>query len=131
VSRYGDDELAHGRSVMAQVYGFTVEADEPQANLPFIEETLGKLFADIWARKELSIRDRRLITIGIAAAHGNKGLLALHFSAAKAIGELSQEQIDEIVVHIGYYAGWPNATAAVQAAYGIPMAEPSVAPRAP
>ena len=109
---------------MAQVYGFTVEADAPQAGLPYIQETLGKLFADIWTREELSIRERRLITIGIAASQGQTDLLRLQFEAAKTNGELTQDQIDEIVVHIAYYAGWPNATAALEAAYGLKVAEP-------
>jgi 4-carboxymuconolactone decarboxylase len=124
MTRYTDEELARGRAVMAQVYGFTVEADAPQADLPYIQETLGKLFADVWTREELSIRERRLITIGIAASQGQSDLLRLQFEAAKANGELTQAQIDEIVVHIAYYAGWPNATVALEAAYGLKVAEP-------
>jgi alkylhydroperoxidase/carboxymuconolactone decarboxylase family protein YurZ len=127
VTRYTDEELDRGRTVMAQVYGFTVEVDAPQADVPYMRETLGKVFADIWARPELSIRERRLVTIGIAAAQGQTDLLKLHFAAAQANGELTQAQVDEIVVHIAYYAGWPNATLALDAAYGLKVAEPPTA----
>ena len=54
--------------------------------------------------------ERRLLTIGVLAALGKTDLLDVQFSSALANGELTEDQVREIVVHLVHYIGWPLAT---------------------
>ena len=110
-----DDARERGRAKMQEVYGSTVDDDHPNVGILFVEETLTKVFGDLWSRPGLSIRDRRMLTIGVAGARALGDILAIQFAAGMANGELTAEQVDEIVLHLAYYAGWPNATTALQA----------------
>jgi 4-carboxymuconolactone decarboxylase len=74
-------------------------------------QTIERLFGEIWARPALSIRDRRLLTLGVIAALGRQDLAEVMFAGALRNDELTPEQIGEVVLHLAYYAGWPNATA--------------------
>jgi 4-carboxymuconolactone decarboxylase len=75
------------------------------------ELALNHLFARIWTRKGLSIRDRRLITIALLAAQGRPDQLRDHIRGAR-LGEdpLSEEEIRELMVHVAHYAGWAAGT---------------------
>lgn len=70
------------------------------------------LFGEIWARTDkLSLRDRTMITV---VALISKGIfdnsLKYHIQNAKRHGITKVEMI-EIVTHIAFYVGWPNAWA--------------------
>ena len=71
------------------------------------ELAINHLFANVWSREGLSIRDRRLITIALLAAQGRPDQLRSHIRGAR-LGEdkLSKEEILEIMVHVAHYAGW-------------------------
>jgi 4-carboxymuconolactone decarboxylase len=85
--------------------------DPSPENAPMLAETVDHLFARIWSRSTLSIRDRRLLTLGVIAALGRQDLAEIQFTGALRNEELTREQIGEVVLHLAYYAGWPNATA--------------------
>jgi 4-carboxymuconolactone decarboxylase len=67
------------------------------------------LFARVWSRAGLSIRDRRLVTIAILAAQGRTDPLRDHLRGAR-LGEekLSEEEIEELMVQVAHYAGWAS-----------------------
>src|SRR4029077_13433860 len=69
--------------------------------------TVGHLFGDIWTRPHLSLRDRQLATLaaGIALARptGNHS----HYHSALHIG-ITKEELMELIIHVGHYAGWPT-----------------------
>ncbi len=69
------------------------------------------LFNDIWARKELSPRDRSLITLSALVAMGRLQQLPWHLNFARQNG-VSDEEITEIFTHLAFYAGWPAAVSA-------------------
>ena len=48
----------------------------------------------------LDIRDRRLVTIGVLAALGQAELLEIQFQCALDRGELTEDQVREIVLHL-------------------------------
>ena len=73
------------------------------------------LFGDIWARRELSPRDRSLITVAALIAGGNTEQLTGHLHLARQNG-LTETELQEVVVHLAFYAGWPRAMSAVQVA---------------
>ncbi len=110
-----------GLAKMVEVYGddrgFGERLqDVPPESGPYSEETVDRLFAEIWARPGLSVRDRRLLTIGVTAARGRADLAETQFVGALKAGELDAAQLGEVVLHLAYYAGWPNAQAMQRAA---------------
>jgi 4-carboxymuconolactone decarboxylase len=73
------------------------------------------LFGDVWAREELSPRDRSLITVAALIAGGNTEQLPGHLNRAKANG-LSEAELAEVIIHLAFYAGWPRAMSAIRVA---------------
>ncbi len=73
------------------------------------------LFGDVWARTELSQRDRSLITVAALIANGNTEQLPSHLNRAKANG-ISETELAEVMTHLAFYAGWPRAISAVTVA---------------
>lgn len=73
------------------------------------------LFGDIWARTELSPRDRSLITVAALITGGNTEQLSSHLQRARQNG-LTETELKEVIIHLAFYAGWPRATSAIQVA---------------
>jgi len=73
------------------------------------------LFADVWERKELSKRDRSLITVAALVALNRPDQLPFHLDRAVENGVLPQELI-EAITHLAFYSGWPNAMTAMTVA---------------
>jgi 4-carboxymuconolactone decarboxylase len=73
--------------------------------------TIDHLFAKIWTREGLSIRDRRLVTVALLAAQGRPDQLRDHIRGAR-LGEdpLTEEEIRELMIHVAHYAGWAAGT---------------------
>ena len=78
----------------------------------FAELTDTVLFGDIWERKELSKRDRSLITVAALVALNRTDQLRFHVQRALENGVTRQELIEEIT-HLAFYSGWPTAVNAV------------------
>lgn len=79
------------------------------------ELTDAVLFGDVWARAELSPRDRSLVTVAALVANGNTEQLAGHLSRARENG-LTESELAEVIIHLAFYAGWPRAMSAVKVA---------------
>ena len=73
------------------------------------------LFADVWERKELSKRDRSLITVAALVALNRPDQLRFHLDRAVENGVLPQELL-EAITHLAFYSGWPNAMTAMTVA---------------
>ncbi|MGW0808925.1 carboxymuconolactone decarboxylase family protein [Nonomuraea sp. NPDC002799] len=69
------------------------------------------VFADVWQRPELSIRDRRLITLTVLAMLGRERITPYHVHAALDSGDLDEGQLQEMARQLAYYAGFPVASA--------------------
>ncbi len=78
----------------------------------FVSLTDDMLFGDIWARPELSRRDRSMITIAGLIMGGNTDQQAAHMSLGKTNG-LTETEIKELIIHMAFYAGWPKALSAL------------------
>ena len=70
------------------------------------------LFGDVWAREELSPRDRSLVTVAALTANGNTAQLTSHLKRAKANG-ITEAELGEAMTHLAFYAGWPRAISAI------------------
>ncbi len=89
--------------------------DELAAVAPkFVQLTNDVVFDDLWRRPDLSARDRSLVTIAALAAMGDDDQLDPYLRRAIESG-LTRAQITEAVTHLGFYAGWPQATKAMTA----------------
>lgn len=73
------------------------------------------LFGDVWERAELSKRDRSLVTVAALIANGNTEQLTGHLKRAKENG-ISEAELSEVITHLAFYAGWPQAMSAVKVA---------------
>jgi 4-carboxymuconolactone decarboxylase len=73
------------------------------------------LFDDVWERKELSKRDRSLITVAALIALNRPDQLRFHLNYAVENG-LKKEELIEVITHLAFYSGWPNAMSAIMIA---------------
>jgi 4-carboxymuconolactone decarboxylase len=72
-------------------------------------------FAEVWSRRALPIAARRLLTMGVLAATQRFELLELQFKRVLATGELTVEQVREVVIHLVSYVGTPSSGELFQA----------------
>jgi 4-carboxymuconolactone decarboxylase len=70
------------------------------------------VFGDIWERPQLKKRDRSLMTISALIAMNRVEQLPGHLNRALTNG-LTKEEIIEVITHLAFYAGWPNAMSAL------------------
>jgi 3-hydroxyisobutyrate dehydrogenase-like beta-hydroxyacid dehydrogenase/alkylhydroperoxidase/carboxymuconolactone decarboxylase family protein YurZ len=103
-----------GLAVMEEVYGAAVRESAGALDTPFTEQTVDYLFGEVWDRPGLSVRDRRLLTLGVAAATGRSDLIRIQAAGALNSADFTPGQLDEAVLHLALYVGWCNATAVHQ-----------------
>lgn len=77
-----------------------------------VELTDDVLFGDVWERPQLSKRDRSLITCAALVAMGKTEQMTFHFPRALENG-VTKNEIIELITHLAFYAGWPNAMSAI------------------
>ena len=65
--------------------------------------------AEVWSRRALPIPSRRLLTMGVLAATGRFDILQLQFARVLTTGELTVEQVREVVIHLITYIGTPSS----------------------
>jgi len=82
------------------------------------ELTDNVLFGDVWARPELSPRDRSLATISALIALNRPDQLRSHLVRARDNG-VTQSEVVEVITHLAVYAGWPNAVTAIAVAKDV------------
>ena len=66
------------------------------------------VMGDVWSRPQFSRRDRSLIVISVLAAIGSDDELSLHTQVGLNHG-LTRTEIEEILLHVAAYAGFPMA----------------------
>lgn len=77
-----------------------------------VQYTTDVLFRDLWLRPGLAPRDRSLVTVSALIATGQVAQVTYHLNRAMDNG-LTREQAGEVVTHLAFYAGWPNAFSAL------------------
>jgi 4-carboxymuconolactone decarboxylase len=70
------------------------------------------LFGEVWERAELAPRDRSLVTVATLVATGKAAQTGSHVRRALDNG-VKPEEIGELITHLAFYTGWPNAMSAV------------------
>jgi 4-carboxymuconolactone decarboxylase len=69
--------------------------------------SVGYLFGEIWSRPNLTLRERQIVTLAANIALGRPSGTHSHYRSAKQVG-LTHEEICEIMIQVGAYAGWPT-----------------------
>lgn len=87
----------------------------PEGTMPYNDVMMKSLFAEVWDRNVLSIRDRRLLLMGVLAAHGATDVWKIHTKAALKNGELTPEELRETLILLSPYAGFPVVSPLVSA----------------
>lgn len=80
-----------------------------------VEYTTDYLFKDLWLRPDLAPRDRSLITVAALIAAGQVAQIPYHLNRAMDNG-LTRSEAAEVITHLAFYAGWPNAMSALPVA---------------
>jgi 4-carboxymuconolactone decarboxylase len=76
-----------------------------------VQYTTDVLFRDLWLRPALAPRDRSLVTVSALVATGQVAQITYHLNRAMDNG-LTRDEAGEVLGHLAFYAGWPNAFSA-------------------
>jgi 4-carboxymuconolactone decarboxylase len=97
-----DRGVARMKELFGEDYAATPMGDD------FMDITIGYLFGDIWTRDGLELRERSMITCAVLTALGKELQLKTHLRGALHAG-IDQKAVEEMMIHIAHYAGWPTA----------------------
>ena len=95
-----------GKEQMRAVYGWDIEPTKP-----FEEATVDHLFGEVWAQGEMTVKERRLMLIGMTVGTGQIDVAMLQIDTALRLGELTPDDLRTMVVFLTHYAGWPRGAA--------------------
>jgi 4-carboxymuconolactone decarboxylase len=70
------------------------------------------VFGQVWERRELSPRDRSLVTVASLVTGGSTEQLTYHLGRARRNG-VTEPELVEAITHLAFYAGWPRAVSAM------------------
>jgi 4-carboxymuconolactone decarboxylase len=104
----GSERRQRGEARIREVYAGDVPIPPPGAS-PFADIMLEQLFAEVWTRDVLSMRDRRLLLLGAIAALGEPNTFGIQSKASIKNGELTPEQLREVLIFLVHYVGYPRA----------------------
>lgn len=105
-----DDRRARGREIFHRVYDGTIPVPVESGNDPYTRHMLDHLFAEVWAREVLSIRDRRLLILGALMATGEADMFTIHARSAVRLAELDADQLREVLTFMIHYIGYPQGS---------------------
>ncbi|GLQ87675.1 carboxymuconolactone decarboxylase family protein [Dyella flagellata] len=93
---------------------FTQKTQGPFADIaPALDQlTQQVLFGEVWERRELTKRDRSLVTVAALIAQYRINELPFHLKFAQQNG-VTRDELIELITHLAFYAGWPAASTAV------------------
>ncbi|PHY18131.1 carboxymuconolactone decarboxylase family protein [Caulobacter sp. BP25] len=74
--------------------------------------TQDKIVDELWSRLGLSRRDRAIVTVSTLVAR-NAQLAYPHYLEKALDSGLEPSELSELMTHLAFYAGWPNAFGAM------------------
>ena len=102
---------AAGLKVLSDL-GWPADSGFADMDPRFWEFTTGHLFGQVWSRPGLSLRDRALVTLSVLlAVDADRGSMN-HLRYAHNLG-ITEEEIRELIIQVGFYAGWPKGAHAM------------------
>ena len=103
-----DERWKIGAEKLADVYQGMV-AVVPPGLMDFSDIMTRDLFGGIWTREQLDVGQRRLIVMGVIAAVGGPNTWKLQCKSALKRGELTEQQVREVLIQATPYVGYPRA----------------------
>jgi len=88
---------------MNEVYGWEM----PDMPGDYFALTVDHLFAQIWSRPGLSMRDKRIMTLSVVTALGLQDLAEVQVNAAMQNEELTVDELREMAIFLTHYVGLP------------------------
>ncbi|MDO8863007.1 carboxymuconolactone decarboxylase family protein [Haliea sp. E1-2-M8] len=101
------ERRARGEDMLKEVYAGDVVA--PPEGYAFTDIMLRQLFAELWTRGTLSMRDKRILLLGIIAEKGEPMTFKIQVKASLKRGEMTPDEARELLLFIAQYAGYPRA----------------------
>ncbi len=101
------ERRARGEEMLKEVYAGDVVA--PPEGYAFTDIMLRQLFAELWTRDTLSMRDKRILLLGIIAEKGEPMTFKIQVKASLKRGEMTPDEARELLLFIAQYAGYPRA----------------------
>ena len=97
----------------------------PQPDSPYTHAgILTYVFGHVWQRPGLTRRERRIITVACVAIDDSPMPLKSHVTSALHSGDLTKEEMDEIVLHFSAYYGFAKGEALSETAEAAWAARP-------
>jgi len=100
-----------GLAVLGKLFGPSVPRAKMQED--FRQITVEHLFGNIWSRPGLELQERSMITLTALLVLGREAELRLHLRGARNLG-ISRAKIEEIMIHLAHYGGWPVAASGLR-----------------
>lgn len=76
------------------------------------------LLDEVWDREGLSARDRSVVTVAALISRNQQVEMPYHIRFALDNG-VTPAELSEIITHLAFYSGWPNAMSAVAVASDV------------
>jgi 4-carboxymuconolactone decarboxylase len=103
--------MAVRRAVLGDAHVDRAERNKTEFTEPFQDFITRYAWGDVWSRPGLTRPERSIVTLTVLAALQHESELAMHVKAALRNG-LTREQIQEVLLQVGVYAGVPTANRA-------------------
>jgi len=100
---------ARGLEMYREVYGENAPLPQGGEAEFFDLLIIDQQFSEVWSRRALPVPARRLLTMGVLAATRRFDILELQFARVLETGELTVEQVREVVIHLVTYIGTPSS----------------------
>ena len=107
----GSDGERTRREVLGDEHVDRAQARTTEFTAPFQDFITRYAWGDVWTRPGLDRRSRSMITLAALTSLKAENEIAMHVRAALRNG-LTKEEIAEVLLHTGVYAGVPAANAA-------------------
>lgn len=107
------------RKVLGDEWVDRAERTKTAFNTEFQDLITRYAWDEIWNRPGLDHRTRRMLVIAMTAAIGRWEEFSLHARAALASGDLSQDDLKEVLLQAAVYCGVPTANTAFREARAV------------
>jgi len=107
------------RKVLGDEWVDRAERTKTAFNTEFQDLITRYAWDEIWNRPGLDHRTRRMLVIAMTAALGRWEEFSLHTRAALASGDLTQDDLKEVLLQAAVYCGVPTANTAFKEARAV------------
>ena len=110
--------MAVRKAVLGEAHVARAQAHVTALDAPFQDYITRNVWGQIWTRPGLPRHTRSLLTLAVTAALAREGEFGLHVRATRNTG-VTPEEIAEVLLQVGAYAGVPVANHALKIAKDI------------